>query len=125
MEKDHNITTGQQETRLFRDACQIIEKAQATAYHAVDVTLIKRNWLLGMRIQHEVLKDKRAEYGEQVVKNLSKRLTEKYGKGFSRNNLYRNVLFFKSHPDIFHAVSGNIEIVPSLTGQSGKVPSVT
>jgi hypothetical protein len=26
-------------------------------------TLVKRNWLLGLRIQHEVLKDKRAEYG--------------------------------------------------------------
>ena len=31
-------------------------------------TLIKRNWLLGMRIQYEVLKEQRAEYGEQVIK---------------------------------------------------------
>ena len=30
-------------------------------------TLIKRNWLLGMRIQYEVLKEQRAEYGEQVI----------------------------------------------------------
>lgn len=74
------------ENMLYQDACQIIEQAQVAAYHVVDVMLIKRNWLLGLRIQHEVLKDKRAEYGEQVVKNLSKRLTEKYGKGFSRNN---------------------------------------
>lgn len=124
MEKNNIIATEQQETRLFQDACQIIEQAQAAAYHAVDVTLIKRNWLLGMRIQHEVLKDKRAEYGEQVVKNLSRRLIERYGKGFSRNNLYRNISFYKFHPDIFHAVSGKFEIVPSVTGQSEKVPSV-
>ena len=55
MEKDNIIVTGQQETQLFQDACQIIEQAQAAAYRAVDVTLIKRNWLLGLRIQHEVL----------------------------------------------------------------------
>ena len=134
--KNDIVMNGQQETVLFQDACQIIEQAQAAAYRAVDVTLIKRNWLLGLRIQHEVLKDKRAEYGEQVVKNLANKLTDKYGKGFSRNNLYRDLSFYKSHPDIFHAVSGKsekilqsltakFEIVPSVTGQSEKVPSLT
>ena len=73
------VAGGQQETVLFQDACQIIDQAQKSAYRQVNETLIKRNWLLGLRIQHEVLKDKRAEYGEQVVKNLSKSLTEKYG----------------------------------------------
>ena len=73
-EKKEIMTNGQPDGALFQDACQIIEQAQAAAYHAVDVTLIKRNWLLGMRIQREVLKDKRAEYGEQVVKNLAEGL---------------------------------------------------
>lgn len=119
------IVSGQQETQLFQDACQIIEQAQELAYRQVNQTLIKRNWLLGMRIQHEVLKDKRAEYGEQVVKGLSQELSIKYGTGFSRNNLYRFIAFYKSFPDIFHAVIGKSEIVPSLTGQSEKVPSLT
>ena len=133
MEKEKTQTTelkktngetilNQPETMLFQDACSIIEQAQASAYYAVNETLIKRNWLLGMRIQHEVLKDKRAEYGEQVVKNLAKKLSERYGDGFSRNNLYRDISFYRSHPDFFHAVSGNFEIVPSLTGQSKIIP---
>ena len=105
MEKDNIIETGQQETRLFQDACQIIEQAQVAAYHAVDVTLIKRNWLLGLRIQHEVLKDKRAEYGEQVVKNLANSLTEKYGKGFRQANLYHFIVFYNYHQNFFYAVS--------------------
>ena len=109
---------------LYQDACNIIEQAQATAYRAVNETLIKRNWLLGMRIQHEVLKDKRAEYGEQVVKNLAKRLVIRYGKGYSRNNLYRFISFYKSFSEIFHAVSGKSEIVPSMTGQSEIVPAL-
>ena len=56
---------------LFKDACSIIEQARAAAYRSVNDTLIKRNWLLGLRIQHEVLKDQRAEYGEQVIMKLA------------------------------------------------------
>ena len=125
IEKNNQMMSAVSTQSLIQDACTIIDQAQATAYRQVNETLIKRNWLLGMRIQHEVLKDKRAEYGEEVVKTLAINLIEKYGKGFSRNNLYRFVAFFKSFPDIFHAVSGKSEIVPSLTGQSEKVPSLT
>ena len=126
MEEKNNIIASQAATQsLYQDACVIIDQAKETAYRQVNETLIKRNWLLGMRIQHEVLKDKRAEYGEQVVKTLAIELIEKYGKGFSRNNLYRFVAFFKSFPDFFSALSEQSEIVPSLTGQSEKVPSLT
>ena len=111
------------EKQLFLDSCSIIEQAQRAAYRSVNETLIKRNWLLGMRIQHEILKERRAEYGEQVIKNLSKELTMKYGDGFSRNNLYRFISFFKSFPDIFNTAIGETGIVPSVMGQSDKVPS--
>lgn len=119
--------------KLYQDACTLIEQAQREAYRQVDETLIKRNWLLGMRIQHDVLKDKRAEYGEQVVKNLSKSLTERYGNGFQLANIYHFIAFYNYHPDIFYAMSRksgdtgqNIfyaasrksENVPSLTGES-------
>ena len=113
-----------QEKQLFLDSCSIIEQAQSAAYRSVNETLIKRNWLLGMRIQHEILKERRAEYGEQVIKTLSKELTSKYVDGFSRNNLYRFISFFKSFPDMFNMAIGETEIVPSLTGQSEKVPSL-
>ena len=112
-----------QERQLFLDSCSIIEQAQSAAYRSVNETLIKRNWLLGMRIHHEILKERRAEYGEQVIKTLSKELTMKYGDGFSRNNLYRFISFFKSFPDIFNTAIGETGIVPSVMGQSDKVPS--
>ena len=133
-EKDKDmVIDGQQESLLFHDACTIIDEAQDVAYRAVDITLIKRNWLLGMRIQYDVLKDKRAEYGQQVVKNLAKLLTEKYGKGFKLANIYHFIAFYNNHTDffyavsrktvgkdqnIFHAVSRKSEIVPSPTEQS-------
>lgn len=91
---------------LLNDVCAIIEQAQATAYRAVNETLIKRNWLLGMRIQHEVLQDQRAEYGEQVIKTLVKELTKTFGAGFTKTNIYNYINFYQAWPKIFHAMSG-------------------
>lgn len=73
---------------LYDDACSIIEQAQVSAYRSVNENIIKRNWLLSLRIQHEVLKDQRTEYRERVIKNLSNSLTARYGAA-----------------NIFHAVS--------------------
>ena len=117
---------------LLNDACNIIEQAQKMAYNVVNETLIKRNWLLGMRIQKEILNGQRAEYGELIVKTLAKSLTMQYGEGFTKTNLYNYIGFFQKWPDffhavsgisegdknIFHAVSGKSEIVPTSTGQS-------
>ena len=121
MEENKNTTilAEQQNNVLFQDACQIIEQAQESAYRQVNETLIKRNWLLGMRIQHEVLKDKRAEYGEQVVRNLATSLAKRYGRGFSMRNLYNFLSFYQNHPNIFYAVSGKYgNILQSLTAKS-------
>ena len=114
----------QQNNVLFQDACIIIDHAQKAAYRQINEILIKRNWLLGMRIQHEVLKAQRAEYGEQVIKSLAKALTNRYGEGFAKTNLYNYIGFYKSWPEFFHAVSGkseeNIEnyIFHALSGKS-------
>jgi predicted nuclease of restriction endonuclease-like (RecB) superfamily len=99
---------------LFQDACQIIEQAQAVAYRQINETLIKRNWLLGMRIQHEVLKDKRAEYGEQVVKVLAKDLTTKYGEGFTWRNLYNYIDFYSTYNGLFLNVNGESANVQTI-----------
>ena len=98
---------------LLNDACNIIEQAQATAYRQVNETLIKRNWLLGMRIRHEVLKDERAEYGEQVVKMLAKVLTAKYGEGFTWRNIYNYIDFYATYNGFFLNENGD-----SVNGQT-------
>lgn len=54
-----------------------------------------------MRIQHEVLKEQRAEYGEKVIKTLATYLTKKYGSGFTWRNLYNYRDFFDKHPRFF------------------------
>ena len=107
-EKNKDIVIdGQQETLLFQDACTIIDQAQAAAYRQVNETLIKRNWLLGLRINKDVLKAQRAEYGEQVVKVLAKELTAKYGEGFTWRNLYNYVDFYSTYNGFFLKDNGD------------------
>ena len=104
--KNHIVATASQQS-LIQDASTIINQAQETAYRQVNETLIKRNWLLGMRIRHEVLKDKRADYGVQVVKDLAKTLTAKYGEGFTWRNLYNYVDFYATYNGFFLNENGN------------------
>jgi len=93
-----------------------IESARETAYRLADLTLVKRNWLLGRRIAQEELGGaERADYGSQVIKDLSHELTNVYGKGFNKTNLYSFVQFYKAFPEIFHAVSGKSESNPKLS----------
>lgn len=88
---------------LYADVRLIVETAQRQAYTAVNVALVQRNWLIGKRIAEEELK---GESSAEVIKQLSKYLTEEFGKGFAKTNLYQFYQFFKCFPNIFHSVSG-------------------
>ena len=91
---------------LLTDARTIIDGARQYAYSAVNVALVQRNWLLGKRISEEELKeDGKANYGLEIVKNLSRKLTAEYGKGFSGTDLYWCVRFYKAYPEIFASLS--------------------
>ena len=90
---------------ILNDMCGIIESSQKAAYQAVNTTLIQRNWLLGYRIAEEELGgDERSEYGLRVIKEISKKLTQRYGKGYDRSNLYHCLKFYKTFPEIVDTV---------------------
>ena len=74
--------------------------------------MLKRNWMLGKRIREEILKgEDRAEYGEQIIQNLSKDLTRERGKGFTKSYLYNFVKFYKLFPNIFQSPIGKSELL--------------
>lgn len=101
---------------ILNDIRNIIDVSRERAYQAVNLALVKRNWLLGKRISEEEMKNnERAEYGMEVIKTLSKALTSEYGKGFTKTNLYNFYLFYKSFPEIFHSASGKSENLLSWT----------
>ena len=101
---------------VLEDVCNIIDTAQNIAYQAVNVALIERNWLIGKRIAEEELKGKiRADYGNEIIIKLSKELTKKYGKGFTKTNLYYFLQFYYNFPNIFHSVGGKSKDLLSWT----------
>ena len=84
---------------LLTDARAIIDSARTSAYRAVNVALVYRNWLLGRRIAEDDLGGRdRAEYGKQVIGNLAAQLTALYGKGFDFGSLYKFMLFYRRFP---------------------------
>jgi len=68
---------------------KILKNARQKAYIAVNSAMVEAYWEIGRRIVEEEQRGKeRAEYGKEIVKNLSKELTEEFGKGFSRRTLW-------------------------------------
>ncbi len=56
-------------------------------------------WSIGKYINKELLDLNRGDYGEKVIEYLAQELLVKYGRGYSRPNLFRMVKFAKLYPD--------------------------
>ena len=80
---------------LLESIGSTLNKAKSNAFKAVNFELLKANWLIGKYlIEFEQEGNLRAEYGKELLPNLSKDLKSQFGKGFSRSNLQLMRLFF-------------------------------
>jgi predicted nuclease of restriction endonuclease-like (RecB) superfamily len=66
---------------------------------AVDAALTMLYWKVGACIRRQILREKRANYGERVVATLSVRLEAEFGRGFAEKNLRRMVQFAELFSD--------------------------
>lgn len=65
-----------------------IEQARQNAIKFVNTELVKANWEIGRHIvEYEQHGKERAEYGSDLLSNLSKDLKQRYGKGYGRRNI--------------------------------------
>ena len=76
---------------LLGDLRQLIAEARQDVARQVNSALVLLYWRVGKRIRQDILKEKRAEYGEKIVATLSQQLTREYGTGWSRYNLARMI----------------------------------
>lgn len=75
------------DVQLFSDIFQLIEESRMRVAQAVNTTLVLLYWKIGRRINDEVLGNKRANYGKQIIVTLSQHLTEKFGKGWDAKTI--------------------------------------
>ena len=67
---------------------EILKNARQKAYTAVNSAMVEAYWKIGRRIVEEEQSGReRAEYGKEILQNLSKELTEEFGKGYSYRTL--------------------------------------
>jgi predicted nuclease of restriction endonuclease-like (RecB) superfamily len=84
---------------LLIDIRQLIDAARQRAAVAVNAELTMLYWHVGRRINAELLKGQRAEYGKQIVSGLAAQLTLEYGKGWGEQQLWRCLRVAESFPD--------------------------
>ena len=118
---------------LYGRVREILEAARAGVVRTVNTTQVVANWLIGREIVEEEQQGRRrAEYGLQLVTQLSEQLTTTYGRGWSAQNLFYMKQFYLSYPSllpasgILHAVRGEFPeaaIVHAARGESASALS--
>lgn len=96
-------------TGLLPELRELIQSARQTVALAVNTGLTLLYWRVGERIRKEILKEKRAQYGEEILQALSAKLVGEFGRGFSPRNLASMVRFAEVFPDF--------QIVQTLAAQ--------
>lgn len=75
------------EIKLYNEIKSVLELARSKAYSAANFAMVEAYWNIGKMIVEEQDGNKRAEYGTGLLKDLSKQLTNDYGRGFTVANL--------------------------------------
>lgn len=94
---------------LFNDVSNIIDNVRISTSRAINSNMLIMYWKIGRIVKTEIMNDNRATYGEQLVNELSADLTNSYGRGYSRRNIFNMIKIYEIFPDF--------EIVQSITAQ--------
>ena len=84
---------------LLADVRELVLSARQTVARGVNAALVLLYWKVGERIRKEILKEKRAEYGQEIFSTLSRKLMAEFGRGFSQQNLFRMAEFAATFPE--------------------------
>ena len=84
---------------LLTDIRQMIVQTREGVARAIDSGLTMLYWNVGLRIRQDVLKDKRADYGDEIVSALGRQLVNEFGRGFSTKSLRHMIRFAEAFPD--------------------------
>lgn len=76
----------------------VLDNARSNVARQVNSELLNTYWNIGRIIcEYEQSEPNRADYGKQTLKELSRALTQEFGKGFSRSNLQNMRQFYRTY----------------------------
>lgn len=84
--------------KLYSSIKEVLQQARQNAYRAVNFAMVSAYWEIGRLITEDELHNQRADYGKFILKNLSEKLSQEFGKGFDESNLRYMRLFYKAFP---------------------------
>ena len=95
---------------LLGRVADILLEARSKVVREINKTQVLAYWEIGREIVEFEQKGKlRAEYGEELVIRLAKDMTERFGKGFSKSNVFLMRQFYLTYPQKFQTLSGKSE----------------
>ena len=96
-------------SKIYTDIAELLNIARTKAYRAVNSIMVETYWKIGQRIvEEEQGGTARAEYGSKLIENLSKYLTNSFGKGFSEANLRSMRSFYIAYPEFNRQCLANL-----------------
>ena len=85
--------------QLYQRIREILESSRNKVYQTANFEMVQSYWNVGREIiEEEQQGKKKAEYGKYIVKNLSERLSNDFGKGYDRTNLFNMRKFYMNFP---------------------------
>ena len=82
---------------LFNRIATLIEQSRQFVVNAVNVAEVRTRFEVGRFIFEDEQQGERATYGKQILKNLSIRLTERFGNDWSYDTLVRCRKFYQAY----------------------------
>ena len=84
---------------LLQHVGDTLEKGRKSVVNAVNSLMVQTYWEIGRQIvEYEQHGNEKAEYGSDVLNRLSRDLTDRYGKGFSHNNVVYMRRLYLTYP---------------------------
>ena len=84
---------------LFNEISTLIEQSRRAIYKQSNSISVLLFWRIGKCINDDILENKRAEYGKQIVSQLATQLAENFGRSFEERNLRRMMQFTEQFLD--------------------------
>jgi len=95
MLKVENKNKAVSDKHLLDELSSLIEQSRIQIVSQANSALNLLFWQIGRKIETNILNNKRADYGKQIVVTLSRQLEEKYGGNFGEKNLRRMLQFYE------------------------------